>query len=211
MIVARIEKITGSCAIPPHYIATEGWFPVNSFNFGFNSIETPENTPAAPPAGASAGASAGRSGASTGAGASAGGATKKKEDFTGMTLTKYIDAATCWLMFTAMQARMSKKGSNRTKADIHVISSVMIEQKRFIYPSLMIHLENVLVQQWSINGSGDERPEEEITLMYDKAAINYRGTPTGGKFQDFPPGGTSWDQKEQAPFKYDGFKKYLNG
>ena len=129
-----------------------------------------------------------------------------------MTLSKEIDATTCYLMWLAMVERKSKKGvHDKSTADIHVLSSVTIDNRRHIYPSLMIHLEGVAVQAWSVSASGDERPSENIGLKYDKAAMNYRATPDGKQFQDHPPGGMSWDQTTQDSMNppYTGFNEFL--
>jgi hypothetical protein len=221
MIVARLKRggtpITGSSGLAM-YPAKDGWFPIQSFNFGLDAPkdESAQNNTGG--GGATAGATAGRgsgggratAGASARGGASAGG--KKEGDFTEMTLSKEIDATTCYLMWLAMVERKSKKGvHDKSTADIHVLSSVTIDNRRHIYPSLMIHLEGVAVQAWSVSASGDERPSENIGLKYDKAAMNYRATPDGKQFQDHPPGGMSWDQTTQDSMNppYTGFNEFL--
>jgi type VI protein secretion system component Hcp len=221
MIVARLKRggtpITGSSGLAM-YPAKDGWFPIQSFNFGLDAPKTEDSGQNnAAGGGATAGATAGRgntgratAGASARGGASGGG--KKEGDFTEMSLSKEIDATTCYLMWLAMVERKSKKGvHDKSTADIHVLSSVTIDNRRHIYPSLMIHLEGVAVQAWSVSANGDERPSENIGLKYDKAAMNYRATPDGKQFQDHPPGGMSWDQTTQDSMNppYTGFNEFL--
>lgn len=217
MIVARLKPsgggtITGSCKIAG-YDSKDGWFPASSFNFGFNEKEETKHGGGTAGgaggggarAGASASASASASARAGGGGNQGSGQQEKPRDFTGMNISKEVDAASCYLMALAMQERKSKKGANdKVSADIHVLSSVMVDQFQHIYASLKIHLEGVIVQQWSINGSGDERPTEELQLRYDKAAMLFRWTPNGKTFQDFGP--KTWDQDKNDEWKdFKGF------
>lgn len=119
-----------------------------------------------------------------------------------MSLSKEVDSTTCDLMFLCMEERKSKKGvDSGIRADIHVLASVDVQQqKRFIYPSVMIHLQGVRVEEWSIQGSGDDRPEETVQLKYDKAAICYQRTPDGKTFDAAHE--RAWDQYNNRSWDY---------
>jgi hypothetical protein len=47
------------------------------------------------------------------------------------------------------------------------------EAETSTYTSLLIHLEAVNVIGWEINGHGDLRPSESVTMKYDRAAMIY--------------------------------------
>jgi type VI protein secretion system component Hcp len=65
---------------------------------------------------------------------------------------------------------------------------------RFIFPYMLITLENVLVKSWNITASGDDRPSESISLWYDKAAMRYYRTKDGKVWIGGQVSG--WNQKE---------------
>jgi type VI protein secretion system component Hcp len=213
MIVARLtlsdgSKISGSCRIAG-YDGKDGWFPASAFNFGFHNPDEKKSggatggggartgAPAAPSASTSASARTG------GSGTQAGGQPEKRE-FTGMSISKEVDITSCDLMSMAMQERTSKKGAqDKATADIHILSSRQVGDSQHIYASLKIHLAGVVIQQWSINGSGDERPTEELELRYDKAAMLYQWT-DGRLIQQFGP--RTWDQDKNRPWQeFKGF------
>src|SRR5215212_8778052 len=164
MIVARIcdERgmplaASGSIKIENYNGAADGWFPIESFSFGLHKPEESKD-PAAK--GAPHGASA-KTGASAPAPKSGGGK-GGKEAHAELTITKVIDTATVSLMMLVMREKSMKKGlgkkSTPLHADIHTLSSVSLEKQqkdRFLYASLLIHLEAVNVEGWDINGSGD--------------------------------------------------------
>jgi hypothetical protein len=176
-----------------------GWFPIDSFNFGMEKPPDPtankdgQPTPHPP---AARGAPVARA---TNAPQVPPGKDKKKSE---MTLQKEVDRATCDLMLLAMQHRAQKggpktAGDKEYHVDVHVLSSVrfgtLLEHN--IFPSLMIHLEAVRVASWGINGSGDQRPSESVTLEYDKGAMHYSWY-DGEHFIHFGPKG--WDQDKNA-------------
>jgi hypothetical protein len=113
-------------------------------------------------------------------------------------------------MKQVMDGRKGRKGvEDKLKlwADIHVLSSVDVEQKKNIFASLMIHLEGVQLKGWNIKGSEDNRPTETITLTYDRACLYYQWTPDGTVFMGIGPRG--WDQttnEEWSDYQFD--KKY---
>lgn len=192
-----------------------GWFPVDSFNFGFNEALKPnanDKPGGSSPAGKS---NAGRPGGNLTSGTNSSSGSGEKNDFTSMELSKEVDRATCHLMVLAMEERSHKQGvadrggEKKLHADIHVLGSIVFEQsgERNVYPSLMIHLEGVRVKEWNINGSGDDRPKESVKLLYDRAAMYYVWT-DGKEFLHFGPKG--WDQSKNGPWEDSApaFEKY---
>jgi type VI protein secretion system component Hcp len=215
MIVARICKpkggdalvTVGSVRVVPYDGKKDGWFPLDSFNFGFLEHKDEAN---AAPAAKGAPAKGGTGTHSTVPTAPAGGKGDKgeKKDRAEMSLSKQVDSVSSSLLFLAMQERKSKKGTSREKelqleADIHVVSSLQAgaEGDRSTYTSLMVHLEAVNVVDWQLSASGDSRPTETVKLRYDRVAMIYIATADGKVFRVDPPKG--WDQTENKPFEWD--------
>jgi hypothetical protein len=192
---------TGSSRIEGHR-GEDGWFPIESFNFGFLEKSDDKKDPAGGAKG-----QPGAGGKSPAAPPSpAGGKGEKGKDFSELSLEKQVDTVTCLLMVLAMKERKSKKGVSRDQetkleADIHIISSVHVDQKaeRCTFTNLMIHLEAVNILGWEIRGSGDSRPTETIKLRYDRAAMIYVKTPDG-KTVDPLIGPKGWDQTKSVEF-----------
>jgi hypothetical protein len=220
MIVARIRRNKkwvgkGSCHISGYNGKDTGWFPVESFNFGFTDDKADEEkqgqgggqpakgAPAAPPA----------------KGGQAGGKKKGDNDFAELSIDKQIDTATCQLMQLAMEERKTRRkkgpgagpgtgggGSNAPdiEADIHILSTVQLQKdsQRFIYPTVMIHLEAVNILGWNVKASGDGRPSESLKIRYDRAAMIYVAMETqaegGATWQRHGPAG--WDQTKNDVF-----------
>jgi type VI protein secretion system component Hcp len=212
MIVARIyrkDPLTQSVTkgtVDIEGYRGDGWFPANSFSFGFQEKAKEEAKQPAPtkPTGGGGGT------AQTARTQTAGSSEKKKdESFVKMNLSKEVDFATVSLMALHMEERSAKKGvDSGIHADVHVLSSVSIGDKRHIYAGVMVHLEGVRVEQWSIDGSGDERPTESVHLAYDKGAMGYQKTPDGKYIESLEYKG--WNQKDNCPwtdYKFDD--KYL--
>jgi len=210
MIVARIcnEKGkplvgSGSCHIARYDGKDDGWFPVDSFDFGFNPKQDESNEPGAQRPAQATGA---KQGPPAHPQAPGGGKKGDKKDFAELQISKQLDTATLSLMLLAMQERKAKKGvgekSTVLHADIHTISSMSFaKQDRFHYTSLMIHLEAVNVQSWKINGSGDSRPTENVSLRYDRAAMIYVSTGQGKDFLVVGPKG--YDQTANEPWTWN--------
>jgi hypothetical protein len=189
-----------------------GWFPVDSFNFGFNSAkEEDKKKDGQQPAPNAPGArgSTGQTGGSAHSQHSANTAAKDKGALQEISIQKEIDRATTDLMALAMEEHSKPKGDNRAaaggkelEADIHVLSSVVFGtgKQRYIFASLMIHLAHVRVEEWGINGSGDNRPSETVKLGFDKAAMHYSWY-DGQAFIHFGPKG--WSQKK-PPGPWEG-------
>lgn len=200
MIVARVMKsgciIKGSCKIAG-YDGEEGWFPAASFNFDFTGKK--ENGGKKSGGGGVAVPAVSARATATAAAAAGGGPQQppeKDEAFSAMQLTKELDTATCYLMFLAMDERKNKKGlQEKCTADVHVLSSVQVNQVRHIFTSVMIHLGGVIVEKWAINGSGDEPPSESLTLKYDQAAMQFRKT------DGMVYGPRHWDQVANGPWE----------
>lgn len=95
-----------------------------------------------------------------------------------VSVKKSMDVASCDLM------RMATGGGvSPAKCEIHFIESGA--DKDAYKPFLEIELERPVVKKWSIDGSGDERPSENIELMYNKIEMTYtaldaKGTPKKG-------------------------------
>ncbi len=209
MIVARFcdktkgRIVAGSSKIERYDGEKDGWFPIESFNFGFDEKgdssaggAAGQGAPGKAPAGAHAPAPGGAPAAGKGG----------KKEFSQLSMEKAVDAVTCLLMELAMSERGGKKGQNRDtetklEVDIHVLSSVQIEQKveRFVFTNLMIHLEAVNILGWEIRGSGDGRPTESVKLRYDRAAMIYVRTPDA-KTVDPLIGPKGWDQTNSKSF-----------
>lgn len=204
---------TGSIRIHPYDGTKEGWFPVESFGFGF--IEKPKDGSQAGAAGSAHGAPGKPSAPAPTA--SVPGKGGKPQDFAEVTLEKQVDMVTGSLMALAMQERKSKKGTGQNQeqelhVDVHFVSAVTIEKLeagRFTYTSLMVHLEAVNIQNWQIRGSGDSRPTESVTLRFDRAAMVYVGTGDGKNFQVDTARG--WDQTKNDNFTWNlsNMKKYF--
>ncbi len=229
MIVARVcdDKggpivASGSCKIDRYDGVNDGWFPIDGFNFGFQekpaAAGAAQGAPGAKGAPAASGARPGSAPAGAPGGAPGGAGTaggQGQEDFTHVSIQKQIDTSSVSLMLLAMKERKHKKGVDPKKekkisADIHVISSVSLEKQesgRFHYTSLMVHLEAVNVQGWTLTGSGDTRPTEVVTLRYDKAAMVYISTANGSVFQVIGPKG--WDQTKSDTFEWTADPKYF--
>jgi type VI protein secretion system component Hcp len=213
MIVARIYKAKGGDSTSGSvqiegYPLNEGWFPANSFNFGFKGKKEEQTDNASRGRGAGSTGGAGATATANARVQSSQSEGGEKEVFSKMSLSKEVDNATCSLMALAMEERKSKKGvDSGIRADVHVLSSVNIGSRRFIYASLMVHLEGVRVEDWHVDGSGDERPTEGVQLGYDRAAMAYQKTPDGKTVE--PLQIKAWDQDKGGPWEYKFESKYL--
>lgn len=92
---------------------------------------------------------------------------------------KAMDVASCDLMKMATGG-----GVSPATCEIKFIESGQSAGHGKEYkPFLEIKLERPVVKKWSIDGSGDERPSENIELMYNKitmqyTSVNAKGSPT---------------------------------
>ena len=212
MILLRIQDIGGkNCDIEGgqtkygYNKGGEGWMPIESMTFGFNSSsdasggakKSATSTQAVGKQGAQPSQSALIAGANPSGGSG-------NEAFSEIQVSRFVDSVTPQLMTYAMEDRRKRKGdgSKLRKADIHFLHSVMGSnsdiQLRTIFPYLLITLEDVLVSSWNITGSGDDRPTESLSLKYDKAAMKYFRTITGKDWIGGEPAG--WDQTKDGPW-----------
>jgi type VI protein secretion system component Hcp len=208
MILLRLDGIEGKfCDITggqdkyKYGHENVGWFPIESMNFGFQSATeaAADSTSANTQTG---GARAGGSGAPAPSKAPpAKGGKGNGEAFTTISVSKFVDGTTTTLMRFAMEDRNVTKSDQKKlrKADFHFLHSVMGRQSdakpgRFIFPYMMITLDNVLIKGWNITASGDDRPTETLELWYDKAAIRYYRTKDGLVWTGGDVAG--WDQSK---------------
>lgn len=217
MILLRLDGLQGKyCDIEGgqekyrYGESSAGWFPIESMNFGFQTVtESAANT-------------------SSGAGQTTDGSNGQKtplpqpstksgkggssESFTTIQVSKFVDGTTTSLMRFAMEDRKVTKADDKKmrKADFHFLHSVSGDKSeigkqvkygmsgRFVFPYMMITLENVLFKGWSVTASGDERPTETFELWYDKAAMRYYRTKDGLVWIGGDVSG--WDQSKNEPW-----------
>jgi hypothetical protein len=207
MLVCRIyesesgsgRKVHGSCNIKGY--EGGGWFPINSFGFGFEPKEKGRRDRGDGGKGAGGGTPGGRQAPPVALSPQQKGPSDKDTEDSVVNITKPIDTGSCDLMQLAMEDRKKKKGiESKLQADIHLLSFIDIAGRRSTFPNLMVHLEAVLVKNWKVNASGDDRPEEDLELRYDRAAMKYVATTDGKVFIDCPARG--WDQTGDKPFTW---------
>jgi hypothetical protein len=213
MIVARVCKggktivQTGSIRIKGYEEADDGWFPIESCDFGFQAKETAARggTPDA----------SGNKGGSNQSSSKSNDKGEKKDEKSQLHLNKSIDTATSSIMGLVMDQRSSKKGKDDDlSVDLHFLSSISFGKSDSggggpkIFTNLMIHLEGIHVRGWTLNCSGDSRPTENITMEFDKAAMVYVYT-NGKTFLAHPPRG--FNQTENKSWTGDGWEwsKYV--
>jgi hypothetical protein len=216
MLVCRIyeahshDKIVyGSCNIRGY--EQGGWFPINSFGFGFESKDKAGGSKPTGAQGPAGNSPATRTGTAPGPSSQQKGSSDNGAEESKISISKPVDTGTCDLMKLAMQDRKKTKGrESKLQADIHLLSFIEISSgARATFPNLMVHLEGVLVKNWRVNASGDERAEEELDLQYDRAAMKYVATTDGRVFIKCPPRG--WDQTEDKEFTWEsGWAQFTN-
>jgi type VI protein secretion system component Hcp len=210
MVIARfsgdeLTKFQGGVKVKAYGYDKGGWFPVESFDFGFKEMpKQPDNkaptgpaTHKAPPPKPGAGAQKL--------------ATAEEKGFTEISLSKQIDKASCSLMYLALMHRTAdaaKGEDSKIQADIHVISSFAAGDDRHIYPNIMLHMEGVLLTSWGISGGGDDRPKEKLAFKYSKVAMSYQPTPDAKYFDPMDKRGWLMNENKAWPVE-DLFDKYL--
>ena len=212
MILLRIDGIkAGGCTIQGgsdmqdyRYAEPEvGWFPIESASFGF-----PSESEAKSNASQSGSSSQNRNNQGNGDSGSARtrvaapsiSESKDGDPETKISIGKFVDAVTVTLMKIAMENKKNKKKTDKKKqnvlkADLHFLDSVSDKddtKSRFVFPYMMIHIEDALIKNWQINAQGDERPQETLELWFDKVAMKYFKT-TDGKVWN-RTGCNGWDQ-----------------
>lgn len=188
MFLMRIDYVIGMCEIDGYEkLRWEpgGWFPINDFSFSVKKPTKPKGN------------------SSTGGTGGTAGTDPNKKPKPTITVSKPVDSGTCNLMFLAMVHKAGAKGlpslsqAEKKKltnlmVDIHHVGSVWTKEGMCIVSHFLVHLENVEIKTWSIQASGDDRPEESLELVYEKAATCYRGL---GKTGDIPAADIAgWNQ-----------------
>jgi type VI protein secretion system component Hcp len=217
MILLRLEGLEGKyCDIDGgqekyrYGESSAGWFPVESMNFGFQTVteSAAETTSSGQTTGGTVQAQT-----NTNTAPAKGGKGGSGESFTTIQVSKFVDGTTTSLMRFAMQDRKVTRADQKSmrKADFHFIHSVMGEDSvwntRFVFPYMMITLENVLFKGWSVSASGDERPAETFELWYDKAAMRYYRTKDGRVWTGGDISG--WDQSKNEPWNAPSSPPYF--
>jgi type VI protein secretion system component Hcp len=218
MIMLRLEGLEGKyCDIEGgqdkyrYGESSAGWFPIESMNFGFQTVtEAAADTTAT---GTQTGGSNAQVQANSKTPPAKGGKGGNGESFTTIQVSKFVDGTTTSLMRFAMQDRKVTKADDQKmrKADFHFIHSVMGEDSvwntRYVFPYLMITLENVLIKGWSITATGDDRPTESIEIWYDKAAMRYYRTKDGRVWTGGDISG--WDQSKNEAWNAPSCPPYF--
>lgn len=222
MILLRLDNIEGKhCEIVggeklKKYKYSEnksGWFPIESMEFGFQASSESQQTPPGgnqqrQPGGGRAGGNAATPPASNRSNVK-----ESDKDFSSINVGKMVDGVTADLMSFAMQDRKVTKAdeSKMRKADIHCLHSVMEKSdkpERFIFPYLLITLEDVLIKGWRISAQGDDRPSETFEIYFDKAAIRYYRTKDGMTWNSSNVCG--WDQGANDVWTPPASANYFN-
>jgi type VI protein secretion system component Hcp len=202
---ARQPFAAGSCNIRGYEHG--GWLPLDSFSFGLDA----EHKESSAKKGNGGMASQDQSGpARPGSHSPSNGATLPGDDDTEhstLSISKQVDMASCDLMHRAMCDRIKRTKCNDSliTVDIHLLSSVEIKKANKtvanVFPCLLIRLEGVVVKNWNVEGDGDNRPTESLTLVFDRAAMQYVHTKDGERFMPLPVRG--WDQSRAQSFDYN--------
>ncbi len=205
MILMRLTAVMGLCEIVPYQDKSfqqqgGGWFPIDNISFGFK----PDSDRGARGGASSKGgvpSSGGTASAGRNASAGGGGGVGQDEAFSELQISKKVDMATVDLMRLAMAQKRRRAGGQvggipeEIEADIHFVGTHAGERGSTVhtFTFLRIHLELVEVKGWGINGDGDSRPGESLTLGFERAEMCYQSTPDG-IFKD-PKNMAGFDQK----------------
>ena len=187
MIVMRMTGSNRVCKIRGYDKSEDGWFPIDSVNFGFQEASAPTSSPT-----------------ETNTNNNAQSSDPSDPDFTRLKITKQVDSTSGWLMHFAMQERLQSEKSadgedvNDFDADIHFLEALHQDSELPVHSYLQIHLKCVLVKDWSISGSGDGRPVETVGLWFARAAMQYwylkEVETANGKRVFQPSKAHGWDQ-----------------
>lgn len=202
MILMKLNKVLGVCDIEGYSGNKEkvgGWFPVESVSFGFNPQANQSTPTGATPSGSTRNAQTGARNAQPAATPGANQGSDNTSTFTAMNVSKSVDMSSINLMKLAMECRGRPGAQDQVKqqaltADIHFVGSLGIPGRdSYIFTFLRIHLDTVTIEDWQINASGENRPQENFKLAYEKAAVCYSKTKDGSDITKVQFG---WDQKE---------------
>jgi type VI secretion system secreted protein Hcp len=84
-------------------------------------------------------------------------------------------------------------------AEIHFVQT---KEGGAVYPYLMLKLEPCFIKTWKISGGEDGRPTEDVSLWYQRIAMDYRTYSRGdtGQYQYSASNTFGWDQTINAPW-----------
>lgn len=119
-----------------------------------------------------------------------------------LSISKTIDAATVYLMHSAMKGRTEVATARPVSIDIHLVQNMRDDtSKKSVQAYLKIRIENAIITDWDLEASGDERPTENLKIWFNRAAMRYRASADGKVFETHGPLG--WDQQENKDWKSD--------
>lgn len=111
-----------------------------------------------------------------------------------ISMNKSLDTASTWLARKAIAG--SSCGPARVKF-VQTITDSDSTQKNVVF--LDMKLEGVFVKSWSVSGSGDDRPEEDVTIWFNRLAYTYYHSADGINYGS-PSRIVSWDKSTAAPW-----------
>ena len=114
-----------------------------------------------------------------------------------LSISKLVDCATVYLMYSVMKGRKDSGTKSTCSVDIHLVGTT--EDRDGLQPFLLIRIENAIIKDWGIDGSGDDYPTENLKIWFNKAAMKYRATTDGKIYVTHGPKG--WDEQENKDFK----------
>ncbi len=106
------------------------------------------------------------------------------------TFQKTTDRASLKLMHHSIS------GGPLPSAEIHFVQTKdNADSKQAVFPYLMFKLIPCFIKEWKISGSEDGRPTEDVSLWYQKIAMQYYAyTKIDGKYVSKTEGTAGWDQ-----------------
>ena len=116
-----------------------------------------------------------------------------------LSISKSVDSATVYLMYSVMKGRKDSGTNSTCSVDIHLVQATGDGVKAF----LQIRIENAIIKDWGIDGSGDDRPAEKLEIWFNKAAMKYLATDDGKIYVTHGPKG--WDEQKNEDFKPAGW------
>lgn len=105
-------------------------------------------------------------------------------DMPPITVGKSMDVGSVHLMQNAIS------GSSLGTAEIKFIAQSGLKNEGEVF--LEFKLDNAIVASWSIDGSEDDRPTENVTIWYHKVWMQYFATDDGETYT--PAGNRGWDR-----------------
>lgn len=118
-----------------------------------------------------------------------------------LSISKSVDSATVYLMYSVMKGRKDSGTNSTCSVDIHLVQTT--EEGEGVKAFLLIRIENAIIKDWGIDGSGDDRPTENLKIWFNKAAMKYLATDDGKIYVTHGPKG--WDEQENKDFKPAGW------